>query len=318
MRLSNVMKGALGGVLMFAAGVASAEYPEKKIELIVGYSAGGGTDVMARTVAPFLEKHLGGGASIVVKNVPGASGQIGLAEVANAKSDGYTLGTYNLPGAMARTIGNEAAYSADSFTYLANVVSDPTVFVTSKNGDIESLQELIERAKAAPGAITVGLPSLGGPAHFLLLQLQEKAGVEFTIVPFRGSAPARVAVMGGHVAISMPSVSEAVGYDDEVKIFAIAADEPSEYAPDVPTLASSGYDLRAASMRGFVGPAGLPDDVREKLLGALEDTFSDPEFANAMRKVSNPISLTLGDDFRVLNSEILETAREMWAVSPWK
>ncbi|MBO6803786.1 MAG: tripartite tricarboxylate transporter substrate binding protein, partial [Thalassospira sp.] len=97
-------KNIIASECLFAAFAsnAHAEYPEKKIEIIVGYSAGGGTDVMARTVAPFLERYLGDGATVVVKNMPGASGQIGVTEVANADPDGYTLGTFNLPGMMAR------------------------------------------------------------------------------------------------------------------------------------------------------------------------------------------------------------------------
>ena len=92
------------GATLIAGAAMAQDYPEKPIEVIVGYSAGGGTDVMARTAAPFIEKYLGDGASLVVKNMPGASGQIGVTEVANADPDGYTLGTFNLPGMMARTI----------------------------------------------------------------------------------------------------------------------------------------------------------------------------------------------------------------------
>ncbi len=121
--------------------------PSKPIEVIVGYSAGGGTDVMARTVAPFIEKYLGDGASVVVKNMPGASGQIGITAVATAEPDGYTLGTFNLPGMMARTIDRKADYDADSFTYLANVVNDPNVIVTSKQSGLDTLDKLIAAAK---------------------------------------------------------------------------------------------------------------------------------------------------------------------------
>lgn len=113
-----VKTAAAIGALVLAAGAAQAEYPEKPIEVIVGYSAGGGTDVMARTTMPFIEKYLGEGSSIVVKNMPGASGQIGITEVAGSDADGYTLGTFNLPGMMARTLDREAGYDRDSFTYL--------------------------------------------------------------------------------------------------------------------------------------------------------------------------------------------------------
>ena len=205
--LNYMKKTILIGALVLAAGTAWAEYPEKPIEVIVGFSAGGGTDVMARTAAPFIEKYLGKGATLVVKNVPGASGQIGVTQVAESKADGYTLGTYNLPGMMARTLDRKTDYTADSFTYLANVVNDPNVIVTSKASGLDTLEKLIEAAKAEPLAVTVGMSSLGGDDHFMLIKLQNLTGTEFTIVPFKGSAPARTALMGGHVAMGILNVS---------------------------------------------------------------------------------------------------------------
>ena len=143
------MKKTLAAVAVFlSATAAQAEYPEKPIEVIVGYSAGGGTDVMARTVAQFLEKELGDGASVVVKNMPGAGGQIGFTEVAKAAPDGYTLGTFNLPAALALTKDRDADYKVNSFTYLANFVEDPNTVVVAASSEFQSLGELLDAAKA--------------------------------------------------------------------------------------------------------------------------------------------------------------------------
>ena len=152
--------------LALSATAALADYPEKPIEIIVGYSAGGGTDVMARTVALFLEKELGEGASVVVKNIPGAGGQIGFTEVAQAAPDGYTLGTFNLPAALALTQDREAGYDVTSFSYLANFVEDPNTITVAASSPFRTLDALMEAAKAEPGAITLGLSSLGGNDHF--------------------------------------------------------------------------------------------------------------------------------------------------------
>ena len=216
--LNIFKKTAIAGAMILSAGAALAEYPEKPIEVIVGYSAGGGTDVMARTAAPFIEKYLGDGASLVVKNMPGASGQIGVTEAANAEPDGYTLGTFNLPGMMARTIDREAGYDRDSFTYLANVVNDPNVIVTSKASGLDTLDKLLEEAKANPLAITVGMSSLGGDDHFALIKLEQATGTEFTIVPFKGSAPARTALLGGHVAMGILNISEVAEFQDQLNV----------------------------------------------------------------------------------------------------
>ncbi|MBW6416665.1 tripartite tricarboxylate transporter substrate binding protein [Celeribacter sp. PS-C1] len=310
-------KSALVGAFVLAAGAAVAEYPEKPIEVIVGYSAGGGTDVMARTAAPFIEKYLGDGASLVVKNVPGASGQIGVTEVANADPDGYTLGTFNLPGMMARTIDREADYDRESFTYLANVVNDPNVIVTAKSSGLDTMDKLIAAAKADPGAITVGMSSLGGDDHFMLIKLEGLTESEFTIVPFKGSAPARTALMGGHVAMGILNISEVASFQEELNVLGVATPERSDFAPDLPTLQEQGYDVVNGSMRGFVAPAGLPDDVVAKLDAAFAQLASDPDFLQAMKDTANPVEVVRGDEFKALTSELYDLANQVWQETPW-
>lgn len=309
--------GLVGAMVLGAAGPIWAEYPEKPIEVFVGYSAGGGTDVMARTVAPFLEKYLGNGASVVIKNMPGASGQIAVTKVAEATPDGYTLGTYNLPGMMARTLDRKADYSADSFTYLANVVNDPNVIVTSKQSGLDTLDKLVAAAQKDPGSITVGMSSLGGDDHFALIKFENLTDSEFTIVPFKGSAPARTALMGGHVAMGILNISEVAKFKDQLNVLGVAQAERSDFAPDIPTFKEQGVDLENGSMRGFVAPAGLPDDVRSKLLDAFTKLKSDPDFAKAMKATANPVDIVTGKDFRALNDDLYDLAKSVWEKTPW-
>lgn len=308
---------AMAGAMILAAGAALAEYPEKPVEVVVGFDAGGGTDVMARTAAPFIEKYLGEGASLVVKNVPGASGQIGITETAAAKADGYTIGTFNLPGMMARTIDRDSAYDVDSFTYLANVVNDPNVIVTSQKGGLDTLEKLIEEAKANPGAVTVGMSSLGGDDHFMLIKLQELTGAEFTIVPFSGSAPARTALMGGHVAMGILNISEVAEFQQELNVLGVAQAERSPYAPDLPTFREQGLELLNGSMRGFVAPAGLPEDVEARLLEAFGQLAGDQEFLDAMAATANPVEVVTGAEFKALTQDIHDLAKGVWEETPW-
>ncbi len=316
--LKHIKSATLAGAMALVAGAAFAQdYPSKPIEVIVGYSAGGGTDVMARTAAPFIEKYLGDGASLVVKNMPGASGQIGVTEAANADADGYTLGTFNLPGMMARTIDREAAYDRDSFTYLANVVNDPNVIVTTKGGGLDTIDKLVEEAKANPGAVTVGMSSLGGDDHFMLIKLQELTGAEFTIVPFKGSAPARTALMGGHVAMGILNISEVAEFQEELNVLGVATEERSDFAPDLPTFQEQGYDLINGSMRGFIAPAGLPEDVQAKLLDAFAQLETDEEFLAAMKATANPVEVVTGDEFKTLTSDLYDLAKGVWEATPW-
>lgn len=315
LRLAKIT--VLGGALALVAGASLAEYPEKPIEVIVGYSAGGGTDVMARTTAPYLEKYLGDGASVVVKNMPGASGQIGITETAKSKADGYKLGTFNLPGMMARTIDREADYDIDSFTYLANVVNDPNVIVTAKSSGLDTLEKLIAEAKANPGALTIGMSSLGGDDHFALIKFQNLTETEFAVVPFKGSAPARTALMGGHVAMGILNISEVAEFQQELNVLGVAHTERSEFAPDLPTLKEQGVDLVNGSMRGFVAPAGLPEDVEAKLIAAFTQLAGDAEFIEAMKATANPVEVVTGDDFKALTSELYDLAKGVWETTPW-
>ena len=308
---------ALTGGLILAAGAALAEYPEKPIEVVVGYSAGGGTDVMARTVAPFLERELGEGASIVVKNMPGASGQIGVTEAANADPDGYTLGTFNLPGMMARTIDREADYDRDSFTYLANVVNDPNVIVTAKGSGLDTIDKLVAEARENPLAVTVGMSSLGGDDHFALIKLQDLTDTEFTIVPFKGSAPARTALMGGHVAMGILNISEVAEFQGELNVLGVATEERSDFAPDVPTFREQGIELVNGSMRGFIAPAGLPEDVRAELIDAFTALSENQEFLDAMAATANPVEIVTGAEFQQLTSDLYDLANETWQATPW-
>ncbi len=315
--LRIIQKTAVIAAMTVVAVAVAEDYPTKPIKVIVGYSAGGGTDVMARTAAPFIEKYLGEGASIVVKNMPGASGQIGVTEAANADADGYTIGTYNLPGMMARTLDRTAGYSADSFDFLASVVNDPNVIVTSKSSGLDTMTKLIDAAKGDPGAITVGMSSFGGDDHFTLTKLQRLTETEFTIVPFKGSAPARTALLGGHVAMGILNVSEVAKFQEQINILGVAQAERSPFAPDVATFSEQGIELINGSMRGFVAPKGLPDEIEQKLLNAFRQLSTDDEFLAAMKATANPVEVVVGDDFKALNKQILGVAKTVWEETPW-
>ncbi|WP_319518535.1 tripartite tricarboxylate transporter substrate binding protein [uncultured Martelella sp.] len=314
------MKKALSLAALTIAALASpalAEYPEKPIEVVVGYSAGGGTDVMARTVGKFLETALGDGAAVVVKNMPGAGGQIGFTEVAKAKPDGYTLGTFNLPAVLALTHDRKADYDVSSFTYLANFVEDPNTIVVSASSEFKTLDQLLEAAKGDPGAITVGLSALGGNNHFAANMMAEASGAEFTLVPFKGASMARTALMGGHVDVGTMALSQTANFRDDLRVLAVLADERSDFRPDVPTAKELGYDVEMSSLRGIVAPAGLDPEVAEKLRAALTRVNGMKEFQTKMAEQGNPIAFVSGDAFEAVAKEQDAIARGIWEQTPW-
>ena len=304
--------------LALTATAAFAEYPDKPVEVVVGYSAGGGTDVMARTVAQFLEQELGDGASVVVKNMPGAGGQIGFTEVSEAAPDGYTLGTFNLPAALALTKDRAADYDVDSFTYLANFVEDPNTITVAATSPFQTLEELIDAAEADPGAITLGLSSLGGNDHFAANMMQDASGAEFTLVPFKGASNARTAIMGGHVAAGTMTLGQTSNFPDDLRVLAVLADERSAFRPDVPTAKELGYDVQMSSLRGIVAPAGLDEATTEQLLRALSAVNENPDFQAMMAEQGNPIAFMAGDDFAETAAKQDGIAAQIWAETPWK
>ena len=304
--------------LSLFATAALADYPEKPIEVIVGYSAGGGTDVMARTVAKFLEEELGEGASVVIKNMPGAGGQIGFTEVAKATPDGYTLGTFNLPAALALTHDREADYDVNSYTYLANFVEDPNTITVAASSPFRTLGELLDAAKADPGAITLGLSSLGGNDHFGANMIAAAAGAEFTLVPFKGASNARTAIMGGHVAGGTMTLGQTTNFPDELRVLAVLAGERSPFRPDVPTAKELGFDVQMSSLRGIVAPAGMDEAMADQLRAALTAVNENPEFQAMMAEQGNPIAFMVGDDFAATAAKQDAIAAQIWAKTPWK
>ena len=302
--------------LALTATTALAEYPEKPVEVIVGYSAGGGTDVMARTVAQFLEKELNG--SVVVKNMPGAGGQIGFTEVAKAAPDGYTLGTFNLPAALALTHDRDADYDVNSYTYLANFVEDPNTITVAASSPFQTLGELLDAAKADPGAITLGLSSLGGNDHFGANMIAAASGAEFTLVPFKGASNARTAIMGGHVAGGTMTLGQTTNFPDELRVLAVLAGERSPFRPDVPTAKELGFDVQMSSLRGIVAPAGMDKAMADQLRAALTAVNENPEFQAMMAEQGNPIAFMVGDDFAATAAKQDGIAAEIWANTPWK
>lgn len=304
---------------MMLASVALAAYPEKEIQMLVGFSAGGGTDVMARTVAPFVEKYLGNGAKLVIKNIPGAGGRIAVTSVAEAAPDGYTLGTYNLPGVMARLIdGSGVKYTADSFTFIANMVNDPNVIVTGKKTGIDTMAKLVDQAKKEPGALTVGMAALSGDDRFALTSLEIATGTKFNVVPFKGTAPTRSAIMGGHVPVAVMNVSEVTTFRNEFNVIGVTAAKRSSFAPDIPTLKEQGMNVINGSLRGFVGPKGMPPEITAKLIAAFKKAFDDPKLQEAMKASGNVTEWTGGDDFKALNAEQLQRAKDVFKATPWK
>jgi tripartite-type tricarboxylate transporter receptor subunit TctC len=300
----------------FSATAAAQDWPKQKIELIVGFAPGGGTDISARTLARHLERELG--TTVVVINRPGASGSIGLSTVARAKPDGYTIGMTNMPGLVSLPIERDAGFTLDSFTFLGNLVRDPSAFSVTMDSKYKSLKDVIDEAGKRPGEINYGSTGVGTDDHLALVLFQRATDTKLNHVPYNGAGPLRTAVLGEHTEIGGMNLGEAMPYHNQsLRILAQASNERSPLAPEVPTFKEMGVDLVFASERGIVGPKGMPEEAVERLSTALKTIADNAEFQKEMKQQFTEMDYLPGDEWLARLRESDKTFRALWAQQKW-
>jgi tripartite-type tricarboxylate transporter receptor subunit TctC len=301
------------------AGTAAAQYPARDITMIVAYSAGGGTDVMARTMVPFLEKHLGGDVTITVDNRPGAGGERGFTTLAQAEADGYTLGMLNIPAYITPLIQREPAYTIESFEALGNIVSDPASIVVRTDSEFQTLEDFITYVSENPGVMPMGNSAIGGAMHTSLLRFLSANDLQVTHVPFPGSAPSRTALLGGHVAAAVMGIGEAAPLhaEGQLRILATMASRTRPEAPDVPTFRELGFDIVSGSDRGMAAPAGVPEEILAILQEAVRRTVEDPAFLAEAEKQQLPINYMPPAEHAAHMRSTYEEMLKVWEATPW-
>jgi tripartite-type tricarboxylate transporter receptor subunit TctC len=191
------------------AGRATAAWPEDRpIEIIVGFQAGSGPDILARRLAPVLARRLGPKASFVVNNRTGAGGEIALAALARAEPNGYTIGALSTPSFIIIPLVKKPQYDPAAIMPLARVVDDPTLVVAGGASPVRDIADLVARVKASPGTIAMGHNGVGTNGHLAALAVERAAGARLNDIPFKGTSESRTALLGGHVDIVGMSVSE--------------------------------------------------------------------------------------------------------------
>lgn len=305
---------------MMLPGTAMADWPtERPINMIVAYSAGGGTDILARTMVPFLEKYIEG-ARFVVVNRPGAGGEFGFTESANADPDGYTIGFINAPAFLTLPYERETRYTFESFEPIANLVTDPASLIVRADSNLETLAEFFDYAQENPNALTVGQQGYGGSMHLSLEAMLRSAEIEVTQVPFPGIPPASTALLGGHIAANMWGLGEAAPLAEEgsIRVLGVMARDRVDLFPDAPTFAEQGYDLFSGSDRGFAAPAGTPAEIINALAEAVERTLEDPEFLAAAEAQFLPLNYMGPEEYKEYLGNLNQQIGELWETNPWR
>lgn len=323
-RIPSFLRRLVPALLLSAAAAiapaAHAAYPEQPIKMVVAYGPGGGTDIIARVMAPFMEKYLGNGARIVVMNRPGAGGGIGFAEVANAQPDGYTIGFINTPNVLTIPIERKATFHWQNYDLLGNVIDDPGNFTVHADSPIKSLSELAAYAKAHPGEVSVGTTGIGSDDHLAMLLFQRAAGVKMTHVPFKGAAEVHGNLASKQITVAAMNIGEALQYakgGSPLRNIGQMSTTRTVLAPNLPTFKEQGYDIVLASMRGIAAPKGLPPAVREQLVKAVEKTAADPEFQAQAAKYFAPLRYLPPAKYEAELKEAEAGFRQLWKEMPW-
>lgn len=261
-----------------SAGSASkgntVDFPgNKQISLIVPYSAGGASDTVARIYAAELEKALG--ATIVVSNVTGASGAIGLEQVRNANPDGYTMAYMPVESTMLRSLGF-TDLSTDDFKFVGRAMTIPAAVTVRADAPWNTFQEFVDYAKEHPGEVQVGNSGTGSIWHVAAASIEDKCGIEFTHVPFDGAAPAVAALLGGNIQAVTVSPSEVKNNVDsgDFKVLCVLGEGRSSVVPDVPTATEMGIDITIQGWGGFAVPKDTPQEIVDILEAASETAIN--------------------------------------------
>ncbi|HRM75035.1 MAG TPA: tripartite tricarboxylate transporter substrate binding protein, partial [Paracoccus sp. (in: a-proteobacteria)] len=225
------------------AGSALADWPtDRPIEMIVAFAPGGGTDIMLRTMAPFLEAELE--TQFPVLNRPGASGEIAYTALSQARPDGYTVSSLNTPGFLTMQIERKLRFDPASICPIARIVEDPGTFIVQTGAEFQSLADLVAYAKDNPGKVSVGTTGMGTDEHLAMLQLEQAAGIDLTAVPFGGANEAKTALLGGHVTMIGLNVGEYSTSDHNAfRALAQFSDQRSVLAPELATAQEQGFEV---------------------------------------------------------------------------
>jgi len=255
----------------------AAKYPERKIKLICAWAPGGGSDLMARTLARLVNQTLDG--RVYVENITGATGLMGMREALNAPPDGYTLMLLTTTNSIAPAVMKDypTPDQLDPFTVAGE---DPMVMVVGLDSPFKTVADFIAAAKASPGKLTVATSGHGSPQHLAMAAFAAASGIEVSYVPFKGAAPALVATVGRHVDAVANGVSEMIAMNEAKKIrglVAMSTKRQRQY-PDVPTAKELGYDVVVSRWMGVAAPKGLPAEVKALLVDAFKKATDTEEF----------------------------------------
>ena len=283
------MKALIATLVLWTTVAGAQNYPTHAVRVVVPYGPGG-VDLQVRAMAPTLTRILG--QQVFIENREGGGAIIGTNAVKNAAPDGYTIlftGTSAL--AVIPHMRKNVGYAADDFLPIGNATGTPLLIGVRADAPYKTLKELVAYAKANPGKINMGSAGTGTTTHMAGEAFQLAAGIEFTHIPFKGVGAATQAILGGNsdIVFGVPTTILPHAQSGKLRVLASMGPKRSEFAPDVPTLVESGYDVTEVTRFGFFAPKATPPAVQQKLVDAVAQAAKDPEFIAAMKKSNTSV-----------------------------
>jgi len=299
----------MGAVL--ASSAASAQtYPTKPVTLVVGFAAGGPTDIVARSLAQSMTKTLG--QAVAVDNKPGAGATIAGNLVAKAKPDGYTLFIHHNGMATAPALYRKLPFNPlTDYEYIGQAVDVPMTLIGRQDLPVKNFEELVAWIKANKAKVNLANAGLGAVSHLCGTLFQQTLATDLTTVPFNGTAPALTALMGGHVDVLCDQTTQTIPHINagKVKLFGVTTKSRIGALPNTPSLHEQGLkDFEVVVWHGVYAPKGTPKPVIDTLTAALQTALKDPEVMKRMKDLGaeiTPVSKQTPDGLRThLGAEI--------------
>ncbi|KAF1046294.1 tripartite tricarboxylate transporter substrate binding protein [Xylophilus sp.] len=275
---------SLAAAAALPAAAQSNGYPNRPVELIVPFAAGGGTDVLARALAEQARKHFP--QDLIVLNKAGASGALGWTELANAKPDGYKLAIITVELTMIPHMGL-TKITADAVTPIARLNADPATIAVRADAPYRTLEDLLAAARKDAGGVRVGNAGPGSLGHLAAAALEDRTGVKFNHAPYRGANPAVLDLLGGHIEAVAVTPVEVATYVAAGKIRPLAVMGEQRIRAgweNVPTLRERGIDLVIGGWRGLAAPKGTPPEIVATLRTAMAKTLKEPALRETLAK----------------------------------
>ncbi|AUN93694.1 Bug family tripartite tricarboxylate transporter substrate binding protein [Pseudazoarcus pumilus] len=302
------------GLTAGLASTSAAEYPEREVRWVIPWNAGGSNDIMARFLQPILAKE---GLKVVIENVPGGTGAIGMGQVATAKPDGYTIGN-GTSSTLSIIAQGKAPLKNEQFTHIIRVSVDPLMLLVPGNSPHKTLDEFMAHLKANDGKVTIGTPGTYNINHIFAEMTARGAGVAYRHVPYPGGSRVIAELMGGQIAAGVLKPSETMEQikSGDLRPLGVFANERLEVLPDVPTFADRGIDVYpfgpVVQMAYIAAPANMDPKVRETLTAKYRAALESPEFKKFAADNGFLIDPLAGE---ALDKEVAAVAKAIAAVA---